>query len=166
MHVNAYGMPKQKAGVIIETFEGKAVDWGVITGPTLREGLREYQTGRKLRSIIPQYLTVLFPPRGLLAAAPNQPTPGPRPTKRRLAELAITKWEDKPQPTQTTAQPSQAERRETTTEQEEEPRQETPRPKRRRLDRKDGRGLVKDTTVAMGTTIDNDVSVGIVDAVE
>ena len=39
VHVNTYGMPKQKAGVIIETFEGKAVDWGVITGPTLREGL-------------------------------------------------------------------------------------------------------------------------------
>ena len=42
VHVNAYGMPKQKAGVIIETFEGKAVDWGVITGPTLREGLHTY----------------------------------------------------------------------------------------------------------------------------
>ena len=38
VHVNAYGMPKQKAGVIIETFEGRAVDWGVITGTTLREG--------------------------------------------------------------------------------------------------------------------------------
>ena len=28
VHVNAYGMPKQKAGVIIATFEGKAEDWG------------------------------------------------------------------------------------------------------------------------------------------
>ena len=36
VHVNAYGMPKQKAGIIIDTFEGKVVDWGVITGPTLR----------------------------------------------------------------------------------------------------------------------------------
>ena len=48
VHVNAYGMPKQKAGVVIETFEGKAVDWGVITGPTLREGLHSYQSGKKL----------------------------------------------------------------------------------------------------------------------
>ena len=45
VHVNAYRMPKQKARVIIETFEGKAVDWGVITGPALREGLHTYQTG-------------------------------------------------------------------------------------------------------------------------
>ena len=48
VHVNAYGMPKQKAGVITETFEGKAVDWGVNTGPTLREGLHSYQSGKKL----------------------------------------------------------------------------------------------------------------------
>ena len=52
VHVNAYGMPKQKAGVIIETFEGKAVDWGVITGPALKEGLHSYQSGKKLRPII------------------------------------------------------------------------------------------------------------------
>ena len=25
-HVTAYGMPKQKAGIIIETFKGKAMD--------------------------------------------------------------------------------------------------------------------------------------------
>ena len=52
VHLNAYGMPIQKAGVIIETFEGKAVDWGVITGPTLREGLHVYQSGKKLWPII------------------------------------------------------------------------------------------------------------------
>ena len=52
VHVNAYGMPKQKAGIIIDTFEGRVVDWGVITGPTLQEGLHGYQAGKKLRSII------------------------------------------------------------------------------------------------------------------
>ena len=67
VHSNAYGMPKQKAGVIIDTFEGHAVDWGVIMGPTLREGLHAYQAGKKLRPIIQQYLTVLFPPHGLPA---------------------------------------------------------------------------------------------------
>ena len=116
VHVNAYGMPKQKAGVIIETFEGKAVDWGMITGPTLREGLHAYQTGKKLQPIIQQYLTVLFPPRGLLTPAPSQPTPGSRAAKRRLADLATTEWEDEPHLTQPFAQPNQAERRETTTE--------------------------------------------------
>ena len=50
VHVNAYGMPKQKAGVIIETFEGRAIDWGVITGPTLREGLYAYQAGKKTQT--------------------------------------------------------------------------------------------------------------------
>ena len=48
VHVNAYGMPKQKAGIIIDTFEGRAVDWGVITGPTLREGLHAYEGRKKL----------------------------------------------------------------------------------------------------------------------
>ena len=38
IHLNAYGMPKQKAGVVISTFKGTDVDWGVVTGTTLREG--------------------------------------------------------------------------------------------------------------------------------
>ena len=42
VHVNLYGMPKQKAVIIIDTFEGRAIDWDVITGPTLREGLHTY----------------------------------------------------------------------------------------------------------------------------
>ena len=52
VHVNAYGMPKPKADIIIETFERYPVDWGVIIGPALREGLYAYQGGRKLRPII------------------------------------------------------------------------------------------------------------------
>ena len=67
MHVNAYGMPKQKAGIIIDTFEGHAVNWGVITRLALRQGLHAYQGDKKLRPIIQQYLTILFPPRGLPA---------------------------------------------------------------------------------------------------
>ena len=62
VHVNAYGMPKQKASIIIDTFEGRAIYWGVITEPTLREGLHAYQGGKKLRPIIQQYLMILFPP--------------------------------------------------------------------------------------------------------
>ena len=31
VHLNAYRMPTQKAGVVISTFEGHDVDWGVIT---------------------------------------------------------------------------------------------------------------------------------------
>ena len=93
-------MPKQKAGIIIDTFEGRTVDWGVITGPVLREGLHAYQGGKKLRPIIQQYLTVLFPPRGLPTPQPSKPTPPPRSAKRRLAELATTEWEDEPQPAQ------------------------------------------------------------------
>ena len=73
--INGYGMPKKKAGIIIETVEGKAVDWGIITRPTLREGLHGYQTGQKLRPIIQQYLTVLFLPRGLPTPTGSQPTP-------------------------------------------------------------------------------------------
>ena len=67
VHITAYEMPKQKVGIIIDTFEEKVVDWGVIMGLTLREGIHVYQSGRKLRPIIQQYLTILFPPRRLPA---------------------------------------------------------------------------------------------------
>ena len=99
---------------------------------------------------------VLFPPRGLSALKPSQPMLGPHYAKRRLAELAATEWEDEPQPSQAITQPTQEERlanrAETITEQEDEPRRESPRPKRRRLDRKDGHGLVKDTPVITDKT--------------
>ena len=67
VHINAYRMPKQKVGIIIDSFERRVVDSGVITGAALREGLKAYQAGKKLRPIIQQYLTIMFPPRGLAA---------------------------------------------------------------------------------------------------
>ena len=60
LHTNMYGMPKQKLGLIIATFEGQSIDWGVITGPTVREGIHAFQAGKKLCPIIQQYLTILF----------------------------------------------------------------------------------------------------------
>ena len=155
VHVNAYEMHKQKAGVVIETFEGKAVDWGVITGSTLREGLHSYQSGKKLRPIIQQYLTVLFPPHGIHGPAASQPSPGPRSARRRLAELAATEWEEEPQTAQAEAQETPEKRpthNEPTTEQEEEPFQDSPRPKRRRFDRNDGRDLVKEAPIKITDT--------------
>ena len=92
----------KKKQVIIETFEECVVDWGVITGPALREGLYDYQAGRKLRPIIQQYVTILFPPRGLLAPTPSKLTPPPRSGKRRLAELSTTEWEEEARPSPTT----------------------------------------------------------------
>ena len=109
MHVNVYGIPKKKVGIIIDTFEGRAIDWGVITEPTLREGLHSYQAGKKLRPIIQKYLTILFPPRGLPAPQPSKPTPPPHSTKRRLAKLASTQWEEEPQPSQPVMQTTQLE---------------------------------------------------------
>ena len=161
-------MPKQKAGVVIETFEGKAVDWGVITGPALREGLHSYQSGKKLRPIIQQYLTVLFPPHGIHGPAASQPSPGPRSARRRLAELAATEWEDEPQTSQAAAQAPPEERpthSEPTADQEEEPFQDSPRPKRRRLDRKDGRWLVKDTPMVTNKITGADASDGVADSI-
>ena len=81
MHTNAYGVPKQKTGIIIATFEGHAIDWGVITGPTLQEGLDAFQAGKKLRPIIQQYLMILFPAQALLAPEKTHPATTPQPTK-------------------------------------------------------------------------------------
>ena len=36
IHTNTYRMPKQKADIVIDTFEGCTVDWGVIMGSALR----------------------------------------------------------------------------------------------------------------------------------
>ena len=48
VHVNAYGMPKHKAGVVLATYEGTKVDWGTVAGAALREGLHAFQDGKKL----------------------------------------------------------------------------------------------------------------------
>ena len=82
VHINAYRKPKQKTGIIIDTFQGRAMDWRVITGSALREGLHAFQAGEKLHPIIQQYLTILFPPRGLPIPEKNRPTPPPRSTKQ------------------------------------------------------------------------------------
>ena len=42
VHVNAYGMPKHKARVVLATYEGTKVDWGTVTGAALREGLHAF----------------------------------------------------------------------------------------------------------------------------
>ena len=52
VHVNAYGMPKHKAGVVLATYEGTKVDWGTVTEAALREGLHAFQDGKKVRPII------------------------------------------------------------------------------------------------------------------
>ena len=87
VHVNAYGMPKHKAGVVLATYEGTKVDWGTVAGAALREGLHTFQDGKKLRPIIHQYLTILYPPRTL-------PAPPPRPSRRRPEDLATSTWKD------------------------------------------------------------------------
>ena len=42
VHVNAYGMPKHKARVVLATYEGTKVDWGIVAGAALREGLHTF----------------------------------------------------------------------------------------------------------------------------
>ena len=173
VHVNAYGMPKHKAGVVLATYEGTKVDWGTVAGAALREGLNTFQDGKKLRPIISQYLTILYPPRTL-------PAPPPRPSKRRLEELATSTWEDdstataqrsptppprrrSPTPPPQRRQPTPPPRRRSSTppsqrrspppQGEAEEQLASPRPKRRRLDRKNGQGLAKDKTKPVTTLI-------------
>ena len=69
VYVNVYGMPNYKAGVVLATYEGTKVDWGTVAGEALREGLHAFQDGKKLRPIIHQYLTILFPPPYLASTA-------------------------------------------------------------------------------------------------
>ena len=75
-----------KAGVVLTTYEGTKVDWGTVTRVTLREGLHAFQDRKKLRSILQQYVTILFAPRAL-------PAPAPKPSRRRIEQLATSTWE-------------------------------------------------------------------------
>ena len=82
-----------------------------------------------------------------------------RSAKRQLVELATTEWEEEAQPSPTTQRTTQkeppakdTETQPSTTTAEQEPVGDSPRPKRRRLDRKDGRRLVKDTAFTTETT--------------
>ena len=52
VHVNGYRMPKHKAGVVLATYEGTKVDWGIVAGEALREGLNAFEDGKKLWPII------------------------------------------------------------------------------------------------------------------
>ena len=94
--------------------------------------------------------------------------PPPRSVKRQLAELATTEWEDEPQPApsnkQNTLKERPVNRTKGITEQEDETRQESPRPKRQRLDRKDGRELVKDTPVVTNTATGAETTAAVVDS--
>ena len=128
-------------------------------GSTLREGLHAYQAGKKVRPIIQQYLTILFPSRGLPAPLTSKPTPPSRAAKRWLAELATMEWEEEPKPSHPVVEAMQPEELEETIEtlkrtgeQEPECNHGSPRPKRRRLDRKDGRKLVKDIVAPIETS--------------
>ena len=62
VHPKSYGMVKHKAGVIITTYKEAPIDWGYIIGVALQAGLIALQVGKKIISIIAQYLTALFLP--------------------------------------------------------------------------------------------------------
>ena len=163
-------MPKHKAGVVLATYEGTNVDWGTLRGAALREGLHAFQSGKKLRPIIQQYFTILFPPRTL-------PTPATRPSRRRLEELTTSTWEEESSghptasplrqlsptlpsrwrsPSRPVVPSSSPRTTPTPTQREEMEEQRTsPQPKRRRLDRKNGKGLAKDATRPVVTLISN-----------
>ena len=153
MHINAYGMPKHNAGLLLAIYEATKVDWGTVTGAPLREGLHAFQDGKKLKPIIQQYLTILCPPRTL-------PPPSPKTSRRRLEELATSTWEDDSTasrcsltpPPRPTAPPSAPKTTRAPREEEEEQRT-SPQPKRRRLDRKNRKGLAKDATRLVVTLI-------------
>ena len=65
VHLNAYGMPKHRTINI----RRHGCRLGDHHGCSLRGGLHAFHSRKKLRPIIQQYLTILFPPRTLPALA-------------------------------------------------------------------------------------------------
>ena len=59
VHLNAYGMPKQKMGVVISMFKGYDVYWGIITGTACGKGSmpsrEERSSGRSFNSVSQYY---------------------------------------------------------------------------------------------------------------
>ena len=56
-----YCMPKQRIGFIIATYEGATIDWGYITGVTLREQLHGVYNWKAMKPIFARWLVVLCP---------------------------------------------------------------------------------------------------------
>ena len=134
VHLNIYGMPKQKAGMFISTFEAKDINWGVVTSTTLQEGLHAFQSGKKLWPIIQQYFTILFPP-----------CTG----RRRLEEITTSTWEEDSSSHPAASPP----RGRSPSQQEAEEQPTSPYQKRRQIDRKNGKVLAKDSSGPIMTQI-------------
>ena len=124
-----------------------------------REGLHAFQSGKKLRPIIQQYFTILFPPRTLHA-------PATRPGRCHLEEVTTSTWgritaatprprlpDDTPHPLQVAPSSAPIAAPTPTPREEIEEQPTSLQPKRKRLDYKNGKGLAKDATKPVVTLI-------------
>ena len=62
IHPRPQVMPKNKAGFIVATYEGIRVDWPVITADSLRAAIQSIVDGKKVWTVVAQWLTLLAPP--------------------------------------------------------------------------------------------------------
>ena len=106
MHVNAYGMPKQKAGIIIDTFEGKRWIGALLrcrrSGKEFTRISPEESFGRSFNSTSRYY----FP----LTDSPPLHKTNPRLPHAARNDLVNTEWEDVLQTAQGNKQNTQEER--------------------------------------------------------
>ena len=103
VHPRPPAMPKYRAGFVIATYEGLKVDWVAIITECLKDAIESQAEGKKSRTDIAQWLTLLVPP--ILTIKPKkrgrQETTPKKATKRRqLLEKHTPGWnpEDESQP--------------------------------------------------------------------
>ena len=87
-------MPQNKATIIISSYEGNNIDWGIITGKGLRAALASFQSGKKMLSVITHFLTVLYPAASLSSRRALSIPPPPRKQREKLTTLIQEPWEE------------------------------------------------------------------------
>ena len=86
---NAYSIPKKRAGLIITTYRGGVVDWGILTGEGICATLASFQSGKCFLPVLAQYLAILYPPQTTATPRPTLALPAPPTQDRKPRALQL-----------------------------------------------------------------------------
>ena len=97
VHANPTSMPKNKAAIIIGAVEGRRIDWGILIGEGLRAAVSSFQAGKKMVSVLPHFLAILYPSSSPPLSPPRTISPSqPRQLRRENTILHQAPSEEPP----------------------------------------------------------------------
>ena len=87
---------QDRAGLIITTYHGGAINWGVLTREGIRAVIASFQSGKCFHLVLAQYLAILYPPQTTATPRPTLALPAPPTRGRKLGALQLPQdeWQD------------------------------------------------------------------------